>query len=77
MAVKTYHRIEKCRAVQYLGNDHESTATIRAWVGMEPDEMISTNIPEGIWVVRRINDGSVYLVDHENFIQDFQEVLEQ
>lgn len=71
---RRYQRIEETIAVQYTAGDVEAEQAIRGWANLPVDAPIP--VSEGYWVVKRRGDGQLYIVEHEDFIAEFQEVLD-
>jgi hypothetical protein len=72
-AVGTYTRIDTVKAVQFNPGDVEAEQAIRGWTGLPVEQDISL-IP-GTWVVRRDEDGQLFLVPAEDFKLQFAAVM--
>jgi hypothetical protein len=73
-AVRTFHRVDKVKAVQFFAGNVEAEQAIRGWTGIPITDPI--NLQDGIWVVRRDQDGEIFLVLDEQLKEEFVEVIE-
>lgn len=68
-------RIEHCIAVQYEKGDKDAESAIRGWLNLGTSKAIPLH--EGTWLVKRRGDNQIYVVENEDFVEEFARVLDE